>query len=86
MNTIEFQKFQVFHIYYIENIKRKNCAEKKLLRRLRLRLVFSRWSFIFSPCIEDFKERFTMEFKNGFRVWDDEYEREHWTPDESVEV
>ena len=26
-----------------------------------------------------------MAFKNGFRVCDDKYEREHWTPDELAE-
>ena len=26
-----------------------------------------------------------MAFKNGFRLWDDEFEREHWTPEEIAE-
>ena len=26
-----------------------------------------------------------MAFKNGYRLWDDEYKREHWTPQEIAE-
>jgi hypothetical protein len=28
------------------------------------------------------RENFTMTFKNGYRLWDQEFEKKYWTPDE----